>query len=83
LRVVSRPTSSLDVDSNQSVAMDTNHAVRKAYRAKDGTTILLRPDGYIACRAHAPDPQAFLDWLDQKARILPPAESLRLRSNHV
>lgn len=83
LRVVSRPTSSLDVNSGQSVVMDTNRAVRKAYRANDGTTILLRPDGYIACRAHAPDPQAFLDWLDQKARISPPADSSRLRSNHV
>jgi 4,5-epoxidase len=71
LRVASRPTSSLDVD--RTVVVDTNRAVRKAYRANDGTTILLRPDGYIACRAHAPDSQAFVDWLDQKARIRPPA----------
>lgn len=82
LQVVSCPTSPLDADSSQSVVMDTNHAVRKAYRAHDGTTVLLRPDGYIACRAHTPDPQAFLDWL-KKAQILPPADASVLRSSHI
>jgi 4,5-epoxidase len=82
LRIVSAAPSSPDADCGQSVVLDASRAVRKAYRAHDGTSILLRPDGYIACRVHAPEPQALLDWLDQKARISPPDNASGLRSHH-
>ena len=51
------------------VLIDRNRAIRDSYRAKTGTTILIRPDGYIACRVDASGSRQLASWLDRIARV--------------
>jgi 4,5-epoxidase len=51
--------------------LDPAGALQRAFHAGATTTILLRPDGYIACRAPRPDAAAISDWLDRILRLKP------------
>jgi 4,5-epoxidase len=74
LRIGFRPKSS-GADVRGPVLIESNRAIRDSYRAESGTTILVRPDGYIACRVNPPDPRQLASWLDKTARVSDGADS--------
>jgi hypothetical protein len=47
---------------------DRNRTFRRAYRAPTGAALLIRPDGYVAWRASAPNADVVAGHLDGTAR---------------
>jgi hypothetical protein len=62
LRVISSGRG--DEDGADRVVEDAAEKVARAYRARAGSAILIRPDGHVGWRSPIADPRGLESWLD-------------------
>ncbi|HEV7625583.1 MAG TPA: hypothetical protein VGO89_03705, partial [Streptomyces sp.] len=53
------------------VYVDTTGVTHRSYGARNGTVVVVRPDGYVGLIAHAPGPDTLRDYLSQIDLQLP------------
>ncbi|NKY50907.1 FAD-dependent monooxygenase [Nocardia vermiculata] len=61
--------------ADSSVHVDTSGAIRRSYGARNGTLVVIRPDGYIGLVDHNPNPHTVKNYFDQ-IHIRPPVTRL-------